>query len=396
MIRSTKTSLKFANTNKQNQLSEFINEYTRVSHILIDHYWQFHLDNKIIPKKISSTTLKFIDSWLSARALQAAAQQAGGIIRSAITKSKRREFIYNKLLKENKIKEAQRLLKIINETKITKPQIKSLQPQLDKRFAIIELENNTSFDGWLILKSLGNKLKIVLPFKRTKHFNKLFKNGSLKTSIRLSNKEVTFNFEIQEKLQISGQTLGVDIGINKTISVSNGFQSQQDKHGWDLTNIQQKLARKKKGSKAFKRAQAHRINYINWSINKLNLKGVKEVRLEKIKNLRFKRCTNRFMTHWTYKSIFDKLRLNCEQYGVRVTQVDPAFTSQRCSSCGWTRRINRSGVHFKCSKCGFTADADLNAARNISLDLPLVDRLKSDRSGFYWVLGQEFTVPAVG
>jgi transposase len=56
-----------------------------------------------------------------------------------------------------------------------------------------------------------------------------------------------------------------------------------------------------------------------------------------------------------------------------VVYVCPTYTSQRCSSCGWVRKSNR--------------DADLNAAKNIALNLRPIgtkERLShKNRKGFY-------------
>lgn len=46
--------------------------------------------------------------------------------------------------------------------------------------------------------------------------------------------------------------------------------------------------------------------------------------------------------------------------------VNPAYTSQTCSRCGHVDKRNReSQAVFVCKKCSYTANADVNAARNI-------------------------------
>jgi transposase len=51
----------------------------------------------------------------------------------------------------------------------------------------------------------------------------------------------------------------------------------------------------------------------------------------------------------------------------RVEKVNPAFTSQRCSMCGHRAGENRkSQAIFACAACRYTANADVNAARNIA------------------------------
>jgi putative transposase len=51
----------------------------------------------------------------------------------------------------------------------------------------------------------------------------------------------------------------------------------------------------------------------------------------------------------------------------RVERVNPAFTSQRCSACGYVSAENRkSQASFACIACKFACNADVNAARNIA------------------------------
>lgn len=53
--------------------------------------------------------------------------------------------------------------------------------------------------------------------------------------------------------------------------------------------------------------------------------------------------------------------------GGNVVVVNPAYTSQRCSQCGHIERENReSQAVFRCLKCAYTENADINAAKNIA------------------------------
>jgi transposase len=59
-------------------------------------------------------------------------------------------------------------------------------------------------------------------------------------------------------------------------------------------------------------------------------------------------------------------RLEDKAHG-RVEKINPAYTSQRCSACGHTEAENReSQALFACVACGYTCNADVNAARNIA------------------------------
>jgi len=51
----------------------------------------------------------------------------------------------------------------------------------------------------------------------------------------------------------------------------------------------------------------------------------------------------------------------------RVERVNPEFTSQCCSVCGYVAAESRkSQALFRCVACGYTNNADVNAARNIA------------------------------
>ena len=49
-----------------------------------------------------------------------------------------------------------------------------------------------------------------------------------------------------------------------------------------------------------------------------------------------------------------------------IVEIDPAYTSQTCSTCGVVDADSRrTQASFKCTACGHAQNADLNAARNI-------------------------------
>lgn len=397
MIKSSKVSIKFANKVKKDNINFFIEEYKKVVSFFIDILWEMEKIPTFLPLEITNQ----VDSWLSSRAIQCAGKQASGIVRGTRKKQDQRRWRIKNLYDSGKNKQARKLEVIDKKKSLGKPLLTAVCPELDSRFVHIDLESPTSFDGFLILSSLGNKLNIKIPFKKHKHFNGLLKNGKLKSGIRISNSSITFMFDIvdEEKKQ-EGIILGIDIGQNEVISCSNGFQTIPDIHGHTLKSICNKLARKKKNSKGFKKTQTHRSNFINHSINQLNLTGIKEVRLEDIKFLRKGKRSSRSLGHWTYTEIFDKIESHCLDAGVQIKKVNPTYTSQRCSVCGWTRKANRKGKQFKCNVCGNSMDADLNASLNISFDLvPITkqERLQQkNRTGFYWIgVGQEHIVPDV-
>jgi len=311
------------------------------------------------------------ETWLSARLIQCAGKQASGIVRGTRKKYEQRLFILNKLKIEGDNEGVDRLEKLIAKTPITKPNISSIEPELDSRFVRVDWENDTSFDGWITLSSIGNKIKILLPIRKTRHFNKLSKRGVIKPGIRLSSRMVTFTFDIKKSVKQIGTTIGIDIGITNLFSSSDNQVSRKDHHGHDLNSILEKISRRTKGSNRFKKAVAHRKNYIGWAINQLDLNNVNRVKYEDLKCVRKHKSISRKLSHWTYTDIIDKLDRFCEDQGVLTSRVNPAYTSQKCSACGDIRRSNRRGKKYKC-RCGNTMDADMNAAFNLLSEEPIV------------------------
>jgi transposase len=189
------------------------------------------------------------------------------------------------------------------------------------------------------------------------------------------------------ELRTEGKTLGADPGIVSVLTLSDGQASKPDNHGHTLSSILQKVHRKKKGSKARRRAEAHRENYINWSINQLNLEGVKQINLEE--NNTFNGANKGgFRNGWTSEAIKSKITNVAEELGVQVKLQPCTYKSQRCNQCGFVCKGNRKGKLFKCGDCGCSLDADLNGAINNEQELPALPKWvrqeKHNLKGFFW------------
>lgn len=399
MIRSTKITLKYSNQGKRETLSSFVDEYKRVTSIFVDLLWDIE---RISSKLDNSLTSQITDSWLTARAIQAAGKQASGIVRGTRKKQNQTIWKINDFKSKGEFKKARKLQVYFDKKQVSKPSLDNVQPELDSRFCDISLDKNkTSFEGWIKLRCLGNKLKIDIPFQRHKHLNEMLNKGNIKAGIRLSKKNITLMFELPEIMKrAEGSVIGIDIGILTTFSMSNGQVINTGNHGWSYNTICEKLSRQTKGSKNFEQTIKHRSNYIREMVNKIDLTGIKQVNRENIKGLRDGRNTSRKLKHFNYAEIFEVLDNKFYEEGVLLNKVSPTYTSQRCSACGWVRKANRKGKYFKCDKCSFEHDADLNAALNIASNLPRItkeERLKQkNRAGFYWlVLDEEFIVPHI-
>jgi transposase len=76
--------------------------------------------------------------------------------------------------------------------------------------------------------------------------------------------------------------------------------------------------------------------------------------------------TRSLIGNWSARQLLTFIQYKAELLGKTVILVNSHYTSQACNRCGDIRRANRKGRLFKCSVCGFTLHADLNASRNIA------------------------------
>jgi len=334
MIRKSTINLKFANIGKLNKLKIIAKEYQRVANIFIDKLW---VQQQFSGSFVKDTT---VDSWLSARLKQAAAKQALAIVKSQRKKKKKQ-----------------------------KPTLNKLTMELDSRFVKVE-QNVNHFDIWIRLSSIGDKVAINLPSQKHLHFNKFLQDGwIIKKSIRLRVNEsgyfvdVFFEKEVP-KLRTTGKQKAIDIGYKKLIVSSDGeFIGDY--------NIYEKVARKKQGSKAFKRALIERNELVNTSCKTLDLANVKELFAEDLKNVKHKskgkirKKFNNKLQRWSYRDVLEKLTMLCEEKGISFKKIPPQYTSQRCNKCGEIHKKSRKGELFKCVSCNFESDADYNASLNL-------------------------------
>lgn len=233
-------------------------------------------------------------------------------------------------------------------------------------------------DNKLSLSKIGTvKVKLSRPIE-----------GKIKTCtiIRKNDKYyVCFSCEVEPtaELPLTGQSVGVDMGLVKFYTASNGetydCPKKYRKAERKLKQLQRSVSRKKKGGKNRRKAVkrlAKQHEHVANQRKDIALKAANEL-LESYDMIAHEelQVKNMVKNHHLAKSIsdagwgifFNILESKAKQtLGKKVIAVDPKYTSQTCSKCGHVAADNRkTQAEFKCQSCGFELNADWNAARNI-------------------------------
>lgn len=212
--------------------------------------------------------------------------------------------------------------------------------------------------------------------------------GTVKTCTikRTSTKKwfVYFVCEVAPKpLPACSKATGIDVGLTSFATLSNGekipnhrFFRQEEKA---LAKSQRKLSKQTKGTR--KRYKARKIvariheritnkrhNFCHQTarklINSFDTIAVEDLNINNMQKDNF-RCINKSIGDAAWRIFFDILSQKAVEAARKVIKVNPAYTSQDCSQCGY-RQIKKlfDRVH-NCSCCGLVLDRDHNAALNI-------------------------------
>jgi IS605 OrfB family transposase len=104
--------------------------------------------------------------------------------------------------------------------------------------------------------------------------------------------------------------------------------------------------------------------------------GCTHIAFENLTDIRKRMAGAKRFHAWAFRRLYQYVEYKAEMVGIEVEQVSPAYTSQRCSSCGFTHEDNRRSKHqFVCQKCECELNADYNASKNIARKL--LNRLHS-------------------
>jgi IS605 OrfB family transposase len=240
--------------------------------------------------------------------------------------------------------------------------------QLDAKFITIE-PGKGSFDYVMKLSTLCPYKRISIPFNGNKALSKWlgFPGARLLNAIQLRKDSFSLQIDIPDQpLKDTGEVLGVDIGVNKLLALSDGRFL-----GTEFKSIRDKMRRRKSGSKGMQRARRERANYVNQALNRLPWKSLRILGMEDLKNLKKGKSKKRnknfrkAIAPWVYRQVLSRARSKAQENRVRLVLVNPANTSRTCPKCGTVHKMNRMGEKFQCIACNHMGDSDHVGALNV-------------------------------
>jgi len=179
----------------------------------------------------------------------------------------------------------------------------------------------------------------------------------------------------------SPYVVGVDMGLRTFATLSTGAMVDNPRFFWKdenaLARAKRKVGKCQKGTQEYEKAKqtvfhiharianrrkdfAHKLS--RYLANVFQVIVFEDLNIDHmIQNPHFSKSIKdaawgRLIRYATYKA---------ESAGRSVVLVNPAYTSQDCSSCGNRKKKTLSERTHRCPKCGLEIDRDLNAALNI-------------------------------
>jgi putative transposase len=175
--------------------------------------------------------------------------------------------------------------------------------------------------------------------------------------------------------------IGIDVGLKSFLTDSEGNMVENPR----FYRTSQKTLRRKQRTICRRKQGSHRKRKAAKSVAKTHLKINRQRRdhhfkvakqyAEQYQHIAVEdlQITNMVKNHHLSKSILDAswsqflalLEAKAASAGHQVIRVNPRFTTQACSNCGELMQKSLSVRTHMCTSCGYVADRDVNAAKNI-------------------------------
>ena len=388
----------YANHRKISVLKETLKYYRKMCDAIASHQWYLLWTEGRFNKM--SKGVKGIESPLSERYKQTAQTQVVGGLNSYLSLCKQK---YNKIVYRLKVdNETKKELYKLNRSnqwhkhplarkifkrvlsKNKKPSFKKANMVLNANQVDIQDSKETTFPYWAKISTIEKGKPIYIPLRDYPYFRE--REGTIVNMIQVNETNGSLSFSLvkehtQEDYTPETDSIALDFGLDVVFTSDKGdlfgqsLYPELQKLDEQITNLgrnrqKQGLKPSSKRRKTLVRRAKEKIkNEINRCLNRvISLYKPKELIVESLnfQGSKLSKKLNRMLQNCGRSVIRQKLQSLEETFGILVTQINPAYTSQECSSCHNVDKANRvTRSQFSCTSCGLNMHADINAARNI-------------------------------
>ncbi len=244
-------------------------------------------------------------------------------------------------------------------------------------------------DRWLRMSTLGRGQRIELPVMANPFADA--KGGRLATTFPLIQREGDWYLLGTRYLtptpwpEHRTEVLAIDLGLRNLMVSSEGdvygrdFLDELKRRDAHLLKLQQGLQgagiRRLSECRRYRLFVARLRGWLKTTLQTalarlLALRRPKKVVIEDLlfsgQRGELSRRMNRLLRRFGQRYFSQTLEERQVELGFELERVNPAYSSQTCSSCGFVHPKNRDGNRFRCLSCGRRAHADANAARNLA------------------------------
>lgn len=195
---------------------------------------------------------------------------------------------------------------------------------------------------------------------------------------------ICFSCECAEPTPLppTGAQVGIDVGLKVFSMESTGHATPNPRffktEEQELAKAQRKLAKEEKGTperakrrkvvaRVYERTAWRRSDFAHQQsrrvVNHFDLIAVEDLEVNRMVHTH---CLAKSIHDVAWSQYADLLSVKAAWAGRRYVAVNPAYTSQNCSSCGHRKTdLSLADRTYGCVCCGLSIDRDLNASLNI-------------------------------
>jgi putative transposase len=272
-----------------------------------------------------------------------------------------------------------------------KPNLSKASMLIDQRCISVTKANRSSvYPLWARISTLDKGKRIDVPLQTYLHFDN--RQGERSASVQIVEREGQLSFGLmtdiaatcessRKKYVPRTEVIALDLGLKTLFATDQGDLLGQGwlakLHEYDCKITKLAKYRQQHGMKVrserYKRYVAQLRGFVRSEIGRILNRLVQthapaEIVVERLRfqNPNLSKRLNRILSKFGKNEVTRKLKDLEERFGITSTEINPAYTSQADSACGYVDKLNRPRqAAFCCRWCGSKRHADVNAARNI-------------------------------